>query len=145
MKFLKDLKADLNTEPDDDKKLLDLGSCELHTLHCAFKSSVQKTGWNIMPFLRAVYNLFKESPARRALFTSVTTSSVFPKKYCVVRWLQNAEVAQRAIELIPMLMLFVEEIEKTETISSQSYKIVSEAIADPLLSAKLEFFRGSSL
>ncbi|GBM88594.1 hypothetical protein AVEN_197640-1 [Araneus ventricosus] len=141
LKFLKDFKADLNTDSDD-KKLLDLGSCGLHTLHCAFKSSMQETGWNIVPFLRAVYNLFKDSPARRALFTSVTTSSVFPKKFCAVQWLQNAEVAQRAIELIPMLMLFVEEIEKTKTISSQSYKIVSEAIADPLLSAKLEFFRG---
>lgn len=103
---------------------------------------MQETGWNIVLFLRAVYNLFKDSPARRALFTGVTTSSVFPKKFCAVRWLQNAEVAQRAIELIPMLMLFVEEIEKTKTISSQSYKILSEAIADPLLSGKLEFFRG---
>ncbi|GBM75925.1 hypothetical protein AVEN_125336-1 [Araneus ventricosus] len=139
LKFLKDFKADLNTDPDD-KKLLDLGSCGLHTLHCAFKSSMQETGWNIVPFLRTVYNLFKDSPARRALFTGVTTSSVFRKKFCAVRWLQNAEVAQRAIELIPMLMLFVEEIEKS--ISSRSYKIVSEAIADPLLSAKLEFFRG---
>ncbi|GBM12783.1 hypothetical protein AVEN_172356-1, partial [Araneus ventricosus] len=78
--------------------------------HCAFKSSMQETGWNIVPFLRAVYNLFKDSPAGRAL--SVTTSSVFPKKFCVVRWLQNAEVSQRAIEIIPKLMLFVEEIEK---------------------------------
>lgn len=103
---------------------------------------MQETGWNIVPFLRALYNLFKDSPARRALFTSVTTSSVFPKKFCAVRWLQNANVAQRAIELIPNLILFVDEVEKTKTISSQSYEIVSKAVSDSLLSAKLEFFRG---
>lgn len=59
-----------------------------------------------------------------------------------MRWLQNADVAQRAIELIPNLILFVDEVEKTKTISSQTYEIASKAVSDPLLSAKLAFFRG---
>lgn len=108
--------------------------------HCAFKTSIQETGWDVVSFLRALYNLFKDSPARRALFSSLTDSNIFPKKFCAVRWLKNVDVAQRAIELIPKLKIFVDEVEKNKSLHSNSYEIVKRAISDQLLSAKLEFF-----
>ena len=33
-------------------------------------------------YLRAMHNLFRDSPARRAAYTEITGSKVFPKKFC---------------------------------------------------------------
>ena len=56
--FLKNLRADLQKNPDDPKLLL-MGSCGLHVVHNAFKVGALKTGWNISLYLRSSYKLFK--------------------------------------------------------------------------------------
>lgn len=55
-------------EDEEDVILLNLGSCGLHTVHNSFKTGLIAAHWLISAFLRALYNLFKESPARRAQF-----------------------------------------------------------------------------
>ncbi|KAG8177627.1 hypothetical protein JTE90_019654 [Oedothorax gibbosus] len=117
-KFLKDLSCFLTKDCGHSEQLLDIGTCGLHTIHCAFKAAMEVTGWNLVTFLRVIYNLFKNSPARRGIFIDVTNASVFPKKFCAVRWLENIDVAQRAIEILPNLQKFVEapEIENKKQV-----------------------------
>ena len=140
-KFLKDLNSFLTKDCGNSEQLLDIGTCGLHTIHCAFKTAMDETGWNLVAFLRAIYNLFKNSPARRGIFIDVTNASVFPKKFCAVRWLENIDVAHRAIEILPNLRKFVEapEIEKKMP-TCASFHTVKTFMKDHLLGAKLGFF-----
>lgn len=94
-----------------------------------------------MTFLRALYNLLKNCPARRAIYTATTQSNLFPLKFCAVRWLENENVAQRALAMLPHLTVFVREMEKTKQITANSFAVVAKFIKDPFLPAKLEFFR----
>lgn len=83
-KFLRNLREYLSEDPNNNK-LLDLGSCGLHTLHCAFKAGIRATEWQIIEFLRAIYNLFKNVPARKAEYINASGSKEFPLKFCAIR------------------------------------------------------------
>lgn len=134
-KFL-DLLSDSMEE--NGSKLLNLGSCGLHVIHGAFQSGHQATGWKVNAYLRGIYYLFKDSPARRAVYTEITGSKVFPKKFCQVRWCENVSVAERAIEVLPNVKQFVAHSKKLPiTVSSTN---VQELCDDKLATAKLAFF-----
>lgn len=94
----------------------------------------------VRSYVRAVYNLFKNAPARRALYNQHSGSDVFPQKFCAIRWLENLGVAQRVIT--PNIKKFVEGVQKKKVEPTyKSYKIVSKLIKDPLIYAKLAFFK----
>lgn len=136
--FIREYKSKLSSNV----KLLDIGSCGLHSLHCAFKNGIYATHWDIISYMRAIYNLFKDVPARRALYTQYSESDVFPLKFCSIRWLENVEVTQRAIDVTPHIKKFVEGVrqDKIEP-TCKSFSIVAKFIQDPLLCAKLAFFK----
>lgn len=137
--FIKEYKSELSNN---NVKLLDIGSCGLHSLHCAFKTAIYATQWDIISYMRAIYNIFKDVPARRALYTQYSESDVFPLKFCSIRWLENIEVVQRAINVTPHIKKFVEGVrqDKIEP-TCKSFIIVAKLIEDPLLCAKLAFFK----
>ncbi|CAG2058422.1 unnamed protein product [Timema podura] len=93
---------------------------------------------------RACYYLFKDSPSRRGTYMAVTGSSTFPMKFCSVRWLENVDVAKRALETLDNLKKFVEYISTHKnmkaTASSASFKVISCSLKDKLLRPKLAFF-----
>ena len=74
--------------------LLHVGSCGLHTLHNAFKKGCAATKWQIDSFLSSAYYLFKDSPARREDYITVTGCNTFPLKFCSHRWLENESIAK---------------------------------------------------
>ena len=45
------------------KSLMEIGSCSLHIVHGAFRTGATKTGWELNKVLKAMYNIFNESPA----------------------------------------------------------------------------------
>lgn len=140
-KFFKELSASIREGPDD-PEILNIGSCGLHAVSLAFKTGVKATEWNIMEFLRSLYFMFKDSPARRALYSFYSESETFPLKFCSIRWLENVKVADRALNMIPLIKKFIAGVEKDKVVlSSQSYLNVKKAIKDPLLPAKLSFFQ----
>lgn len=141
-KFLRDLEDHLANDLKIESKMINLGSCGLHTVHCAFKGSINTTGWSIIEFLRALYYFFKDHPARRGTFMRHTGSTVFPKKFCEIRWLENEDVAQKALEMIPHLKKYVSclEEEKSKPIT-KGFRSIEEHLKDPLLGAKLCFFK----
>jgi hypothetical protein len=53
-------------------KLLDLGTCGLHTVHNAFRAGVEASGWDLGSLFSSLTWLFKDSPARREDFTNLT-------------------------------------------------------------------------
>lgn len=71
-KLFENLQVDI--EQDTGKKILNGGSCCLHTVHGAFQDYVTASGWGTDCFLSSAYYLFKHTPARREDFTTLTLS-----------------------------------------------------------------------
>ena len=119
-------------------QLLSLGSCALHVIHGSVMAGHKNAGWNVVSVLCAVYRLFKDSPARRSDFTSITGCTLFPLKFCRVRWVENVSVATRCLDVFPSIQQFMKKakaLPKTATAAT-----VSDACADKLIMAKIAFF-----
>jgi len=65
--------------------MLNMGSCGLHIMHGAFQSGHKASGWEVNAYLRAMFAVFKDSPARRADFCAIAGKKIFPLKFCEVR------------------------------------------------------------
>ncbi|KAE8740587.1 hypothetical protein FOCC_FOCC013887 [Frankliniella occidentalis] len=142
-KFLREISVHLTAGDPDKPKLLEMGSCGLHVVHNSFKEGVKATGWGLVTYLRATYNVFKDVPARRAKYTEWTGSKKFPSKYCAVRWLNNAATADRGRDILPNMIEFVDKVEeggRDDKIKSTSFSQVAKAVKDQLLGPKLAFF-----
>jgi len=136
-KFLESLDTHLRSDPSA-RVLLELGSCGLHIIHGSLQTGHKASGWDVNAYLRAMYSLFKDSPARRADYTRVTGSTKFPKKFCTVRWVENASVASRALEVLDNVKKYVSQaknLPKTTTCTN-----VKAMCSDPLAMAKISFF-----
>ena len=59
-------------------KLLDIGVCNLHIVSGAFKTVMLATDWEIHKTLKAAWQMFHESPARREDSIKVTHYESFP-------------------------------------------------------------------
>ena len=46
-----------------------------------------------------MYKIFNESPARLDVYLKEGSSSKFPIKFCETRWIEDKEVAERALEV----------------------------------------------
>ncbi|KAI4796404.1 hypothetical protein KUCAC02_027784 [Chaenocephalus aceratus] len=97
-----------HAELDGGAQLVLVGSCGLHTLHNAVQAGF--TMWQLERLLRAMHYLFHNVPARREDFTSLTGSSCFPRPFCGHRWVENVRVAERAVEMWPMLQKYVDGV-----------------------------------
>lgn len=142
IKLLRLLKEKLKISDLNDPIIFDIGTCGLHTLHNAFKAGIKAPKWEIIDFLRAIYNLFKNVPARRADLIHYSGSSEFPLKFCAVRWLQNIVVAERAEKLLPNLRAYVEGVKNTNREpTSYSYSKMVKRLSDPFIRSKLAYFK----
>ncbi|XP_078025774.1 uncharacterized protein LOC144463869 [Epinephelus lanceolatus] len=82
-------------------QLVKVGSCGLHTLHNAVKAGF--TMWQLDKLLRALNYLFHNVPARREDFTALTGSTCFLLPFCGHRWVENLPVAERAVQVWPVI------------------------------------------
>ena len=89
----------LQCEWDELPALENVGSCGLQVLHGAFKTTFQATDWALGKILKAMWNLFHDSLARRETYIRVSQSELFPKTFCPIRWTENQDVVTRAIEI----------------------------------------------
>ena len=79
--------------------LIDIGVCQLHTMHGAFEIGAVKSAWNIYKILKAVRQIFHDSPVRRDDYISVTGSTSFSHHFCATRWVKSKGIAERAKSL----------------------------------------------
>ena len=122
--------------------LINVGSCSLHVVHGAFRSDESKTKWGIDTLLKALHNLFDESPAKREDYTKITGSDIFPLPFCSHRWLKDKSVAERALQIWPQITAYISETlkkPKSQIPTSKTFSTVSSAPQDSLITAMLEF------
>ena len=124
------------------KKLLNVGSCGLQVIHNSFRDGCSAAEWDVDTFLTSVRWPFKDSPARREDYTSVTGSNSFPLNFCRHRWLENVPVVERALEIIPFVVQYITAAKSGKVTESKnkSFENVQQSVKDPLLTAKLNFF-----
>ena len=124
------------------KSLLNVGSSCLHILHNAFRIVSTASGWDIEHTSSSLRWLFKDSPACREDYTSVTKSAVFPLDFCRHRWLENVKVTERALEILPLVEEYTKaaKLGKVTEPTNKSFQCVTKLFGDPFVCAKLNFF-----
>ncbi|XP_034246267.1 uncharacterized protein LOC117648128 [Thrips palmi] len=144
LKLIKDLEVEMKAKNHpEDPLFLYMGSCGLHVVNGGFKTGAKSAGWGIVNVLRSMYNFFKNVPSRRHDYIVFSKSKNFPLKFCAVRWLHNAAVAERAIAILPNLEKYVEGVRKAKkekNVTTPSYETIKTALKDNLLTSKLAFF-----
>ena len=86
----------------------------------------------------SVYRLFKDSPARREDYQTLT----FGRRFCPTRWLENVPVAQRVLEVWPHIQEYVAAV-KARQVPDPKNKLsaaVAECCDDPLFVVKVNIF-----
>ena len=134
--FLEQLSSDLHDGYG--ATMLFLGSCGLHVINGSLTTGHKAANWKVQVQLKSFLKLFKDSPARRADYVDFTGCNQFPKRFCSVRWVQNVEVCERALEIFKHIKLYTSRVKKLPNIFT--VKTVKEACADPLAEAKIAFF-----
>ena len=109
----------------------------MHVVNRAFQTGHQASERQINRLLRAMYHLFKDVPARRAQYIDATGKSVFPSKFCEIRWTQNTSARKRALDVFDDVIQFVKTVKLPKLTSVDTIK---DAVSDPLTKAKLASF-----
>ena len=139
-KFYDNLKTKLSQEFD--TKLINIHWI-MWVVHDSFKAGVSASEWAVSAVLSSLYYLFKDAPARREDFQNTTQTTVMPLKFFGHRWLENVPVCERAITVWGSVELFVKAV-KEEKPDNKSYTTIKEAFEDPLIIAKLHFYKSNS-
>ena len=127
---------------DYDVKLMNIGSCGLHTLHNKFKAGVDKTSWGIGNVLSSLHRLFKDVPARRDDYVSATGNNDFPLPFCQHGWVENVRVAERALSVYDDVSNYIKAVgsKKVRDPCTKSLDTVRDWVNDPLAKDKLSYF-----
>ena len=89
-----------------------MGSCSLHVVHGAFHSGMLKTSWGMDGVLKALHNLFSDSPAQREDFIKLIGTETFPLLFFGHRWLEKKQVAERTLEIWPHITTYIRETQE---------------------------------
>ena len=85
--------------------MINIGSCNLHIVHGAFKSGFESTDWEMKKVLKGCYQILRDSPACRADYITITKSNIFPLAFCSTRWIEDRPVADRLLEMRPEIVV----------------------------------------
>ena len=78
-------------------QLLNIGSCGIHIVHGGLQKGANESGWKLGHLMRSLWQLFHDTPVRREDFVKLTGSTVFPLKFCTHIWVEDVDVAERAL------------------------------------------------
>ena len=122
--------------------LIDIGTCGLYTIQGSLKNGIISSGWKIDGVLRWMWNLLKESPARREIYKEITNGNVYPLSYCNTTWCENKQTTERAAEIWPKCSKFVEHLmvlpKPIQPKNNKSYTGLITVVIDPLVCANLK-------
>ena len=131
--------------------LVAIGTCGLHVLHNSFKHGEKATGWNVKKLLSSMFKIFHESPSRRADYEVLTEAqnSDYPLQFCGHRWVENENVAKRAIDVWPKVVTVVDywkglvkskQPGQGKPGQNTSYDQLCLSYKDDLVPLKIQFF-----
>ena len=124
------------------RNLLNVGSCGLHIMHNSFRAGITETEWDVEHTLNCLYWLFKDAPARREDYITVTGSTIFALKFCPHRWVENVPVAERALEIWDNVKRYVSAVRagSVPTPKNKSFKVICASADNNLFIIHLHIF-----
>lgn len=141
-KFYDDLCKHVAEDPND-PKTVNIGSCGLHRMHLAYRAGVESSKWGIGSILSSLWYLFHDSPARREDFILLTSAKLMPLKFCSHRWVENSIVLQRAIDIWPNILLYIQSFKtgdkQKNKPSINSFCVIEKAADDVYTLAEFHF------
>ncbi|KAJ8670793.1 hypothetical protein QAD02_002052 [Eretmocerus hayati] len=150
-KFYNDFKQDIVRKDGQDCKLVDLGSCPIHTTHNSFKTAFEScASWKINTFLKAKSQFFSGRASRQGHYKDITGQKISEIDYCPTRWVENVHIAKVAEDELDNLRKFAQCVVTSSTIKNQSlvqlksnhhFVIINDILQDGLLRSKLAFFQ----
>ena len=72
--------------------VIDIGSCNLHTVHGCLEDGVKASGWDLKKLNKGCYHLLHDTAARRDDYYRLTRSQKFPFQFIVTRWVEDRKV-----------------------------------------------------
>jgi len=107
----------------------------------AFQRGEEATVWKIGQKLKALCQLFHDTADRQENYTKLTDSMTFPQKFCAHHWVEDLPVEERAREVWPNDVTFVDSYKgspKSKILTS--FGLTKEARNDPMFLTKQHFF-----
>ena len=120
---------------------IDMGSCGLRVVHGSIKTGHKAANWVVHQILKSLYNLFKQSPVRRADLLKIAPDTKFPLKFCTTRWCENTHVCKRAIDVYDDVKTFVDTAKLD---NHYTVKTLKTGFQDALTLPKIMFFASVS-
>ena len=102
-KFLENLIIHGNKYDANMPRLVEPGSCSLHSVHGALSTSKNKSTWALDILLRSLYYCLLMHQHTEKIAT-ITRSTKFRLQFCGTRWLEDLPVTQRAIDIWPCIV-----------------------------------------
>ena len=102
----------------------------------------KESGWDIEVLLKALWNIFRDSPARRAVYKRVADTVVFPLKFCSHRWVEDGQVAERALQVRPSVskvLQFWQSLAPSKDQVARAMELPMNMHRDRLIPIKLRF------
>ena len=141
LSFLKKLGERIKEDDPNGKLLINGGVCGLHVINGAVKTGLQAVKWDVDSYLRDVYYIFHDSPARCAQFISLTGKTLFPLKHCTTRWLENVPSIDRVLTIFDDIKKY---IDNQKLLHTKPLKNIATQTKDGFLKCKLAFFKAIS-
>ena len=111
----------------------------------ALDTGVAASSWTIEKVLGAMFSSLHDSPARRAEYLRVSSSGLYPKKFCTIWWVKNDLVANLVIEIkvdiAELINSFAAKVPSKQPKNNASYNNLKEHYTNPFTIVYLHLFR----
>ncbi|KAJ8666106.1 hypothetical protein QAD02_007768 [Eretmocerus hayati] len=138
------LDVGLSEDRNDHSDLVVIGTCGSHTKHGAFNEGFEASDLVLEKFFTDLSLLFLHALTRQGNYKKVTSSSMFPLDFRILRWVENEKVPLRSQAMLLYLgvwLSFIEEQGKSNPLNRHGrFLTVSKFVKDKLITAKLSFF-----
>lgn len=126
------------------RKLADIGTCNIHTVHNAFLKALMEFGESVSDFIFQIHNFFDGWPARWEEYEIIQDKLNLPNhrfiKHVSSRWLTMGPAAERVLEQWPAIIeYFTKHLPKKQTNTSQNFKNIYNFINQKLAKAEIMF------
>ena len=126
-----------------------IGSCGLHVISGALQTGVKAAEWGIEKVLMGMYKFLHKAPARRADYLKLADTSLFPHRFAPTRWVENAMVAERGIEIwdgiVKLIKFILEKTPSSRPKDNKSYENLVLHHNNPLVKVQLHLFKDVAL
>ena len=105
-------------------QISEIASCGLYVVHWSLQTGVKATGWELDRFLKALWKLCDDFPARQDLYIYLNRSDKFSLKFCQRRFVKEESVACQAIKIwqfIVNVVNYYQSLSKLKDPKDKSY------------------------